>query len=198
MKTKNKQTAVPPKGKKRNYKRLLMLLIALVGVGFLIWIGIILFGNNYKSNAMRMKVNSVVATTTFDQAESIMNDLLDAGVKDLNLRYTGWCNGGVQQRVLTSIHVEGGLGGENGMKKLMKNAAEKGVDLYFDGISCFAYDSGFFNGFNSLADAARATTRTVIKLYSYDIVTYRLSTWMDNPYFLVKPSYAKKCLNNLI
>jgi hypothetical protein len=84
------------------------------------------------------------------------------------------------------------------MKKLMKSAAEKDVDLYFDGITCFAYDSGILNGFNSLADAARATTRTVIKLYAYDIVTYRLSTWMDNPYFLVKPSYAKKCLNNLI
>ena len=145
-----------------------------------------------------LPVKSVVATTTFDQAESIMNDLLNAGVRDLNLRYTGWCNGGVQQRVLTSIHVEGGLGGENGMKKLIASAAEKNVDLYFDGITCFAYDSGLFNGFNSLADAARATTRTVIKLYAYDIVTYRLSTWMDNPYFLVKPSYAKNCVNNLI
>ena len=145
-----------------------------------------------------LPVKSVVATTTFDQAEGIMNDLLDAGVRDLNLRYTGWCNGGVQQRVLTSIHVENGLGGENGMKKLMKSAAEKDVDLYFDGITCFAYDSGILNGFNSLADAARATTRTVIKLYAYDIVTYRLSTWMENPYYLVKPSYAKKCLNNLI
>lgn len=143
-------------------------------------------------------IDSVVPTTTFEQAEGIMNDFLEAGVKDLNLRYTGWCNGGVQQRVLTGIHVEGGLGGEAGMKKLMKSAAEKSVDLYFDGISCFAYDSGIFDGFNSLADAARATTRTVIKLYSYDIVTYRLSTWMDNPYFLVKPSYAKKCVSNLI
>ena len=143
-------------------------------------------------------VKSTVATTTFEQAGGIMDDLLEGGVKDLNIRMTGWCNGGVQQRVLTSIHVEGGLGGENGMKKLIADAAAKNVDLYFDGISCFAYDSGILNGFNALSDSARATTRNVIKLLPYDIVTYRLSTWMKNPYYLVKPAYAKRCAENLI
>ena len=144
-----------------------------------------------------LPIDSSVATTTFEQAEGIISELLEAGVKDLNIRYTGWCNGGAQQRVLTSIHVEGGLGGESGMKKLIASAAEKNVDLYFDGISCFAYRSGIFNGFNYLSDSARATTRTVIKLYPYDIVTYRQSTWMD-PFYLVKPSYAKRCAENLI
>ena len=144
-----------------------------------------------------LPIDSVVPTTTFEQADGIIDELQEAGIKDLNVRYTGWCNGGVQQRVLTSIHVEGGLGGEAGMKKLIANAASKNVDLYFDGISCFAYDSGIFNGFNYLSDSARATTRTVIKLYPYDIVTYRLSDWMD-PYYLVKPSYAKQCAENLI
>ena len=144
-----------------------------------------------------LPIDSVVPTTTFEQADGIINELLDAGVKDLNVRYTGWCNGGAQQKVLTSIHVIGSLGGESGMKKLMTSAAEKGVDLYFDGISCFAYDSGILNGFNALADSARSTTRTVIKLYPYDIVTYRLSDWMD-PYYLVKPAYAARCAANLI
>ena len=146
---------------------------------------------------MGLPVNSVVPTTTFEQAEQIMNDLTGSGVKDLNLRVTGWCNGGVMQRVLTSIHVEGALGGEKGMKRLIEAAREKNVDLYFDGISCFAYDSGIFNGFTALSDSARTTTRAVIKLYPYDIVTYTESDWMD-PYYLVKPAYAQKCTENLI
>ena len=144
-----------------------------------------------------LPVNSVIPTTTFAQAEDIISELVDSGVKDLNVRITGWCNGGVQQRVLTSVHVEGGLGGESGMKKLAASAKEKDVDLYFDGISCFAYDSGFFNGFIALSDSARTTTRAIIKLYPYDIVTYRESTWMD-PYYLVKPGYARNCAANLI
>ena len=144
-----------------------------------------------------LPIKSAVPVTTFTEAEGIINELLDSGVKDLNVRYTGWCNGGVQQRVLTSIHVEGGLGGESGMKKLMAFAKEKNVDLYFDGISCFAYDSGLLNGFTALSDSARTTTRAVLKLYPYDIVTYTESDWMD-PYYLVKPGYAQKCAANLV
>ena len=152
---------------------------------------------NKKEIKFGVPVDSVVSTTTFEQADQIISELLEKGVKDLNVRYTGWCNGGVQQKVLTGIHVEGGLGGDSGMKKLIASAADKNVDLYFDGISCFAYNSGLLEGFNSLSDPARATTRSVIKLYPYDIVTYTESDWMD-PYYLVKPSYAKKCVNNLI
>ena len=152
---------------------------------------------NKKEVKFGLPVDSTVATTTFEQAEGIIDDLLQSEVRDLNVRYTGWCNGGAQQRVLTSIHVEGGLGGENGMKKLMAAAADKGVDLYFDGVSCFAYRSGILNGFNALNDPARATTRSVIKLYPYDIVTYQQSDWMD-PFYLVKPSYAQRCAENLI
>lgn len=144
-----------------------------------------------------LPLNSVISTTTFDQAEKIISELTDRGVKDLNVRYTGWCNGGVQQKVLTSIHVLGGLGGESGMQKLIASAKEKNVDLFFDGISCFAYDSNLFNGFIALSDSARTTTRAVMKLYPYDIVTYRESDWMD-PYYLVKPAYAQKCAANLI
>ncbi len=144
-----------------------------------------------------LPIDSVIPTTTFNQAEQIMNDLVDSGVKDLNLRYTGWCNGGVQQKVLTGVHVLGGLGGENGMKKLIEAAKAKDVDIYFDGITCFAYDSGFFDGFTALSDAARTTTKAIIKLYPYDIVTYRESSWMK-PYYLVKPAYANKCAANLV
>ena len=32
------------------------------------------------------------------------------------------------------------------MKKLISLAKERDVDLYFDGISCFAYDSGLLEG----------------------------------------------------
>ena len=144
-----------------------------------------------------LPIDSVVATTTFKQADQIMSDLVNSGVKDLNLRYTGWCNGGVQQKVLTGVHVLNELGGERGMSSLISSAKEKDVDLYFDGISCFAYDSDIFDGFTPLSDAARTTTKAIIKLYPYDIVTYRQADWM-NPYYLVKPAYANRCAANLV
>ena len=142
-------------------------------------------------------VDSVLPVTTFDQSGEIIQELTDAGVKDLHVRMTGWCNGGVRQKVLTGIHVLGELGGESGMKKLIASAGEKGVSLSFDGISCFAYNSGFFDGFLPFSNAARFTTREQVKLYNYDIVTYQQSDWQDE-YYLVRPSYAQQCAANLI
>ena len=142
-------------------------------------------------------VDSVIPVTTFEQSAEIIRELTEQGIKDLHVRMTGWCNGGVRQKVLTGIHVQGELGGENGMKKLIASAKENGASLSFDGISCFAYNSGLFDGFTPFSNAARFTTREQVKLYNYDIVTYQQSDWQD-PYYLVRPSFAQQCAENLM
>lgn len=144
-----------------------------------------------------LPIDSVIAVTDFDQAGEIMTELQDAGVKDLSVRVTGWANGGVRQEVLTSVKTVRQLGGDKGMEKLIALAKEKDIDLYFDGITCFAYNSGLFEGFVPFSNAARYTTREQVKLYPFDIVTFRQSDWMD-AFYLVTPAFAHKCADNLI
>ena len=144
-----------------------------------------------------LPVDSVIPVTTFEQAGEIMDELLSNGVKDLSVRMTGWSNGGVNQTVLTKVSTESVLGGNKGMKSLIAKAKDNGVDLYFDGITCFAYDSNLFDGFIPYMHAARFTTREQVELWSFDIVTFQRSTWMDK-FYLVKPSYAAQCAENLI
>ncbi len=67
---------------------------------------------NKKVVKLGMPVDSVVPTTTFEQARKIMNELHSAGVKALNIRMTGWANGGVRQKVLTGVNILGELGGK--------------------------------------------------------------------------------------
>ena len=152
---------------------------------------------NKKVPKFGVPVDSVIAVTTFDQAAAILDDFQAGGVKDLNVRLTGWANGGVRQKVLTGVHTLGELGGDSGMKKLIADAQSRGVNLFFDGISCFAYDSGMLEGFLPFSNAARFTTREQVKLYNYDIVTYQQSEKQD-PYYLVRPDYAQKCADNLL
>ena len=144
-----------------------------------------------------MPIKSIVPLTTFKQTEALIDELQASGIKDLNVRITGWANGGVRQKVLTGVHTVNELGGDKGMKELIAAAKEKGINLFFDGISCFAYDSGMFDGFLAFSNAARFTTREQAILYNYDIVTYQQSDWQD-PYYLVRPSYAQQCAANLI
>lgn len=146
---------------------------------------------------MGFPIDSVIPTTTFSQAETIMNELVSSGVSNLNLRMTGWNNGGVRQKVLTSVKTLNEIGGDNGMRKLNEAAKKAGVKLSYDGISCFAYDSGILEGFLAFSNAARLTTREQAKLYNFDVVTYKQADWQDS-YYLVRPDYAKEMAANLI
>ncbi len=144
-----------------------------------------------------LPVNKTIPITTFSQAESIMSSLTAGGVRSLNIRYTGWANGGVRQKVLTGVHVEGILGGEGGMKNLIARAQEAGVPLYFDGVTVFAYRSGMTDGFIATSHAARYTTREVVELTPFSKIYYTPDDEQDS-YYLVQPAYAAEKAGNLI
>ena len=92
---------------------------------------------------MGVPVKTVLPMTTFEQTETIISELQEKGVKDLNVRMTGWANGGVRQKVLTSVHTLNELGGDRGMKKLIAFAKDKGINLtplpYIDYIILFVF-----------------------------------------------------------
>ena len=142
-------------------------------------------------------VDSVVPVTTFAQARRIVDELDEKGIRNLNVRMTGWSNGGVRQKVLTGVHVVGELGGESELKSLIAEARQKEVNLSLDGITTFAYNSGLLDGFLPFRDAARYATRDQVHLYPYNIVTYQPAERMDD-YYLTRPSYASRNAENLI
>ncbi len=144
-----------------------------------------------------LPVTSVVPVTTFSQAGEIMDDLSSAGIRNMRVRISGWSNGGVRQKVLTGVKTLRELGGEKGMSSLITAAKEKNIPLYFDGVSCFAYNSGLFQGFVAFNNAARYTTREQVALYDYSTITFKQLDG-DAPYYLVKPGYAKANMSNLI
>ncbi len=144
-----------------------------------------------------LPLDSVVAATSFDQAGKLLTQFDQDGVKGLSVRMTGWSNGGVSQKVLSKVSVLRELGGSGGMKKLIQTADSLGIPLYFDGISCFAYRSGVLNGFIPARDSARYTTRELVELYPYSVITYQPQDY-QKPYYLVQPSYAKSKASNLI
>ncbi len=144
-----------------------------------------------------LPIDSVVALPSFEQAEALFSDQIARGVDNLSVRFSGWANGGVKQKVMTRVNILRELGGKQAMQKLIDGAKAKGVTLYFDGVNCFAYDSGILEGFIPFTNAARYTTREQVEIAPYDVVTYQQSKWVD-PYYLVKPDYAKQNASNMI
>ena len=144
-----------------------------------------------------LPIDSVFATTTFAQAEEIIGQLTDKGIKNLNVRLSGWMNGGLTQEVIQSVNVLNELGGKSALEQLIASSKEKNVNLFLDGISCFAYNSGIFEGFVPFGDAARYTTREQVVITRYDPITYIPQDWLED-YYLVRPDYAKDRTDTLI
>ncbi len=70
--------------------------------------------------------------TTFEQTQGIIEDLKSRGVENINVRLTGWYNGGMEHTAPSTLSIPGKIGGMSGLKDLAAYAAEQNVGLYPD------------------------------------------------------------------
>ncbi len=126
-----------------------------------------------------------VPLTTFKQAEQIVDELLDNGINNLKVKYTGWFNGGINHSIPTKIKPDRVLGGKRGFKKLIEFMEEKGVGLYPDVALHRVYKAGIFN-FNKSRDTVKSLSQRISKVFPYSFVDYTRdfsgpSYWVLNP-----------------
>ncbi len=93
--------------------------------------------------------------TTFEQTEGIIDDLNKRGISNINIRLTGWYNGGMQHKAPSTLSVPGNIGGMSGLKELAKYAEEKGVGLYPDLDYTYVEKFGMFDGISESKDTAK-------------------------------------------
>ncbi len=135
--------------------------------------------------------------TSYKEAADIVTDIKNSGVNNLSVKYVGWCNGGVSQKILKSINTIGVLGSKRDLQKLADTANSLGVNLYLDGITQYAHRSTIFNGFNSFTDAARLLTKQRAELYHFSHVTYSSRNGFKS-YYLLNAPLANKMADNLV
>ena len=141
-------------------------------------------------------VSRPLKLTTFAQAQEIIGDLSAGGVDNLSVRLTGWCNGGVKQKVLEHVKPVRTLGGQQGLSQLAETSRTLGVDLYLNGITQYAYDSNLLDGFFSYRDAAKFISKERAGLKEYSSVTYAERDDLDT-YYLLHPDVIARMAGNL-
>ncbi len=93
--------------------------------------------------------------TTFEQTEDMLTELTDSGVRNINVKLTGWYNGGMSHTVPAKIKIEKAIGGKKGFAKLAAYAKENGVGLYPDFDFVYVHKLSKFDGFNYKKDSAK-------------------------------------------
>ena len=91
------------------------------------------------------------------------------GVEDIQLRYSGWFNGGVHHNLPKSIDVDKKLGGFKGLQGLQAYMKENGFGLYPDVsfLEAFRKRKGFKKSY-----ASRQITGKLAQLFPYRISTF--------------------------
>lgn len=141
-------------------------------------------------------VSRPLKLTTYKEAEAIIRELKSEGMNNMSVKLTGWCNGGVNQKILKSVKTISDLGSKKDLQSLANAANELGIDLYLNGVTQYEYDSNIFNGFFSYADAARFISKERAELFQYSAVTYAQREGADS-YYLLHADLAEKMADNL-
>ncbi len=142
-------------------------------------------------------VSRPLALTTFEEAADMLAELQSSGMNELSVKLTGWANGGVRQKMLNKVKPVSDLGGEKGLNKLANKAKELGIDLYLDGITNYAIDSDFMDGFSVFTDAARFVSKEKAELFEYSTTIYKKNEDLDE-YYLLKESLINEMAANLV
>ncbi|MCM1191956.1 MAG: DUF5696 domain-containing protein [Butyrivibrio sp.] len=142
-------------------------------------------------------VSRPLELTTWQEAEAMLEELTSEGMSNISVKLSGWCNGGVSQKLLKKAKAVSDLGGSKGLKTMIEKAESLGVEVYLDGVTQYAYDSTIFDGFFSYRDAARFLSKERAELFEYSPITYSAAEWADS-YWLLHTDLAMEMADNLL
>lgn len=133
--------------------------------------------------------------TTFDQAESVLAGMLDLGIGNIKLRYTGWFNGGINHDFASSVSVDKKLGGSKGMKELKAYADANGVSLFPD--AAFLEAAPGADGFKPSKQASRFITGKLAQIYPYSAADFRAEDDRE-PGYTISPKSLPKSVDGFM
>lgn len=146
---------------------------------------------------MGVPVSRPLRLTTYEEAQGLIKSLTDEGMDNLSVKLTGWCNGGVSQKLLKKVKPISSLGSKKDLKNLINAANEMGVDIYLNGVTQYEYKSNIFDGFFSYRDAAKRISKERAEMFKYSDVTYAAREGWES-YYLLHTELAQEMSDNLV
>ena len=97
-----------------------------------------------KMNFIGISYNKTYPLTDFNTASFIINELKTLTSQDLQIKYTGWVNGGLVQRYPSKLKLVSALGSKSDFTNFNKMLSDFGIDCYY-GISLQAINESLIN-----------------------------------------------------
>ncbi|MDY6323535.1 MAG: DUF5696 domain-containing protein [Catonella sp.] len=140
---------------------------------------------------------SAVKMTDTDDIRNIYSELQNAGVSSLLTEYRGWQKGGIYNVPITKYKADSAIGGTRDLTRLIKEASDKGYDLYLynDALRVNATTNSFTYNVTKKVNKRTLTEETNGKVYSK--FYYLLPERSEEDLTKFVKSYTDKGVSNL-
>ncbi len=129
----------------------------------------------------------IVPMTTYQQAENILSALQNSGVKNVQMRYLGWFNKGINNDVPSSVKMIRQLGGTSALQNLSKKLSATGGQLFLD--VAFQQVSAKTWNYQVSKHSARYLDQWSVETANYNRATISgKSTYEDGLFHVVSPN----------
>ena len=135
-------------------------------------------------NEIGIPIDVDYAVTTFEQAQEIMDILHENGVSDVDVIFSGLVNGGMEQKALSKVKIEKGLGGLKGYQTLDSSLTSQGDTLFAGMNPMEIFERG--NGIRGTEDVSKYLTKSsvLVGITSDDsnrVSNFSSAAWLVNP-----------------
>jgi hypothetical protein len=127
--------------------------------------------------------------TSFAEAQSLLQGLMDSDIHKIDLRYVGWFNDGIRHSSPSKINVVNKLGGKDGLRELADFTEKNGIGFY--------PDTAFLEKYKGSGGSATWLDRGDAKVYLYNPVMYDQDTSKFSHYIL-SPATLPKQINGFL
>lgn len=151
-------------------------------------------GVSIETPVLGAPIRRTVPLTTSSECQSIIGSLLDAGVANIRLRYSGWLEGGLDSTFPYKAEMDRALGSGEELRRLQQYLAEQGVSLFPD-VSLL--NSGI-DGFDRQKDASRFLDRQVARVYREEISEYDYQRGGKDFRYVVSPGRLEALVDRFL
>ena len=109
-----------------------------------------------------------IPLTTFDDIQTMTNELAEMGITNVGYKLTGFANGGLDSTAPIKLKWQSSLGGSDGLESLVSFAADKGIGLYPEFDFAYINSRDTFDGVDLKAHAVKTIDGRYIRKQVYD------------------------------
>ena len=142
-------------------------------------------GVECQQSVLGIPVNQVLPVTDYSSATSILQQLQQAGVSNLQVSYRYWEQGGAEGKLTTKLNAESALGGRRGLNRFLQYCDQEKIALYLELNLTDMRKSQ--TGFMKTYAAAQSVRNEPVIAYDYYLSTFQQKT-EDRPLYLLSPA----------